>query len=198
MFILCKNEKRTILMHVVVLDPRLFITRGHFYIEKSEWKIICNKIPTKSHQIWRKTDKNSRSGEQIYGGGGGAHCALVVANSPLGLCRVKNDNQMFLPTYRYKYNFYTTWCAYISVQQDKIEWVNIGVSGICRPGGGGGGGAWYPMGGVPRSWASRCRVNVLFLHFWDPPLHIPLLGIQKQSALNCLASKLMNNKPFTL
>ena len=33
----------------------------------------------KSHQIWRKTDKNSRSGEQIYGRG---------AQHPLGLYRV--------------------------------------------------------------------------------------------------------------
>ena len=31
--------------------------------------MICNKILGKSHQIWRKTDKNSRRGEQIYGRG---------------------------------------------------------------------------------------------------------------------------------
>ena len=30
--------------------------------------MICNKMLGKSHQIWRKTDKNSRTGEQIYGG----------------------------------------------------------------------------------------------------------------------------------
>ena len=35
----------------------------------------------KSHQIWRTTDKNLMSGEQIYGKG--AQCA------PLGLYRVK-------------------------------------------------------------------------------------------------------------
>ena len=33
--------------------------------------IMISNDSRKSHQIWRKTDKNSTSGEQIYGGGGG-------------------------------------------------------------------------------------------------------------------------------
>ena len=46
------------------------------------YQIIRNKI--KSHQIWRKTDKNSWSGEQIYGGGGGGGILCPL----LGLYRV--------------------------------------------------------------------------------------------------------------
>ena len=45
--------------------------------------MICNKILGKFTKFGEKTDKNSRSGEQIYGRGG-AQCA------PLGLYRV-ND-----------------------------------------------------------------------------------------------------------
>ena len=98
LFILCKNEKRTILMHVVTLSYR------------KEWvKNICNKILRKLTKFGgKRTQTLGVANIFMVGGGGGAHCA------PLGLCRVKNDNQMFLPTYRYKYKFYTTWCAYTS------------------------------------------------------------------------------------